>query len=198
MRYEKGHKDITRQRIVEAAGRRFRREGIEAVGIGGLMAGIGLTQGGFYNHFESKDDLVREVVGHSLHEKLESMRALNAGKRHGGLARIVDGYLNAAHRDNPADGCTCSALAMEIARSAEPTRAAFTAELRATLELISEQLPASLKPKQRRDKAQAIFASMVGTLALARAVDDAALADGLLAAGRPRRAGPCAGRLAGV
>ncbi|MET0226521.1 MAG: TetR/AcrR family transcriptional regulator [Dokdonella sp.] len=184
MRYEKGHKDSTRQRIIEAAGQRFRREGIEAVGIGNLMAGIGLTQGGFYNHFESKDDLVREVVGRSLHEKLESMRALNAGKRHGGIARLADWYLSAAHRDDPAGGCTCSALAMEIARSSEPTRAAFTGELRATLGLIGAQLPASLKPKQRREKAQAIFASMVGTLALARAVDDPALADNLLAAGR--------------
>ena len=184
MRYEKGRKDTTRQRIVEAAAQRFRREGIEAVGIGSLMAGIGLTQGGFYNHFESKDDLVREVVGHSLRAKLEPMRALNAGKRHGGIARIVDWYLSTAHRDDPAEGCTCAALAMEIARSSASTRAAFTGELLATLELIAEQLPASLKPKQRSDKAQAIFASMVGSLALARAIDDPALADHLLAAGR--------------
>ncbi|HEY0231266.1 MAG TPA: TetR/AcrR family transcriptional regulator [Dokdonella sp.] len=184
MRYEKGHKDNTRQRIVEAAGERFRRDGIETVGIGSLMAGIGLTQGGFYNHFDSKDDLVREVVGSSLHEKLERMRELNAGQRHAGIAKLVDYYLSAAHRDDAAAGCTCSALAMEIARSSAPTRAAFTDELRATLALIGEQLPASLKPKPRREKAQAIFASMVGTLALARAVDDPALADDLLAAGR--------------
>jgi TetR/AcrR family transcriptional repressor of nem operon len=184
MRYEKGHKDTTRQRIVEAAGERFRGEGIEAVGIGNLMAGIGLTQGGFYNHFTSKDDLVREVVGSSLHAKLAPLRALNAGKRHGGIAKIVDYYLSAGHRDDPAGGCTCSALAMEIARSSEATRAAFTTELCATLELIGEQLPSSLKPKQRRATAQAVFASMVGTLALARAVDDALLSDDLLAAGR--------------
>jgi len=184
MRYEKGHKDTTRQRIVEAAGERFRAEGIEAVGIGNLMAGIGLTQGGFYNHFASKDDLVREVVGSSLHAKLDDLRALNAGRRHGGIAKMVDYYLSATHRDDPAAGCTCSALAMEIARGSGPTRTAFTSELRATLDLIGEQLPASLTPKRRRATAQAVFASMVGTLALARAIDDPILSDELLAAGR--------------
>jgi len=184
MRYEKGHKDTTRRRIVEAAGERFRAEGIEAVGIGSLMAGIGLTQGGFYNHFDSKDDLVREVVGSSLHAKLDDLRALSAGRRHGGIAKMVDYYLSAAHRDDPAAGCTCSALAMEIARGSAPTRTAFTSELGATLDLIGEQLPASLTPKRRRATAQAVFASMVGTLALARAIDDPALSDELLAAGR--------------
>lgn len=181
MRYDKGHKQATRSRIVDAAAMRFRRDGIDSVGVASLMGEIGLTQGGFYNHFGSKEELTREVV-------LEAMRRtrerLAASAEPGGLAAMVNFYLSATHRDRRGDGCVAAALAGDIARGPAATRSAFTQELRRTLTLIGEQLPASMKPKQRRETAEAIFASIMGTLALARAVDDETLSASLLAAGR--------------
>lgn len=184
MRYDKGRKEETRERILDAAAMRFRRDGIDAVGVASLMGEIGLTQGGFYNHFESKDELTRDVVATSLRSTRETMQRAIDAKTRGGIEELVGFYLNPAHRDHPGSGCTCAALTMEIARGSAATRHAFTAGLRETLALIRERLPPPLKPKQRRETAQAIFASMVGTLALARAVDDPALSDELLAAGR--------------
>ena len=110
MRYDNGHKAATRERIVEAAGRRFRRDGIDAVGVAGLMQSAGLTVGGFYNHFGSKDELVREVVTTSLRTRRASMRDVVEARRHGGLEALVDLYLSVAHRDNSDVGCTCAAL----------------------------------------------------------------------------------------
>jgi len=182
MRYDKGQKEATRNRIIEAAAMRFRRDGIKAVGVASLMSDIGLTQGGFYNHFASKEDLAREVLIEALAATRERLAA--AGMAADGLAPLVNFYLRAQHRDHPENGCAAAALAADVARGPLATKAAFTAELRKTVTLIGERLPKSMKPKQRRETAQAIFASMMGTLVLARAVDDAALSDELLAAGR--------------
>jgi TetR/AcrR family transcriptional repressor of nem operon len=181
MRYEKGHKQATRHRIVEAASLRFRHDGIESVGVASLMGDIGLTQGGFYNHFDSKDALAREAIVEAMRGTRERLAEVADS---GGLPAIIDYYLSAEHRDHRGRGCTAAALATDVARSPPATRSAFTAELRKTIELIGVHLPASIKPKRRRETAQAIFASIMGTLVLARAVDDAALSDSLLAAGR--------------
>lgn len=184
MRYDKGQKEATRNRIIEAAAMRFRRDGIEGVGVASLMGDIGLTQGGFYNHFASKEDLAREVLVEALATTRERLAAAGVAAAADGLEPFVNFYLRAQHRDHPENGCAAAALAAEVARGPAATKAAFTAELRKTVTLISERLPKSMKPKQRRETAQAIFASMMGTLVLARAVDDAALSDELLAAGR--------------
>lgn len=184
MRYDKGQKEATRKRIIEAAAMRFRRDGIEAVGVASLMSDIGLTQGGFYNHFASKEDLAREVLVETLAATREGLAAVGAASAEKGLEPFVNYYLRPQHRDNPGQGCAAAALAAEVARGPVTTKAAFATELRKTVALIGERLPKSLKPKQRRETAQAIFASMMGTLVLARAVGDAALSDELLAAGR--------------
>jgi TetR/AcrR family transcriptional repressor of nem operon len=183
MRYAKGHKQATRDRIVDAAAIRFRREGIEAVGVASLMGEIGLTQGGFYNHFDSKDDLARETLVETLAATRRRMQDAIAGKPDG-LAAAVNYYLRAEHRDEPGHGCAAAALAVDVSRGSKAMKSAFTAELRETIALLAELLPASMKPKRRRETAAAVFASMLGTLVLARAVDDEALSDELLAAGR--------------
>jgi TetR/AcrR family transcriptional repressor of nem operon len=183
MRYAKGHKEATRDRIVDAAAMRFRREGIEAVGVASLMGEIGLTQGGFYNHFESKDDLAREVLVETLAATRRRMQDAIAGKPDA-LAAAVNYYLRAEHRDEPGHGCAAAALSVDVARGSKAMKSAFTMELRETIGLLAELLPASMKPKRRRETAEAIFASMLGTLVLARAVDDETLSDELLAAGR--------------
>ncbi|TCV92906.1 TetR family transcriptional regulator [Luteibacter rhizovicinus] len=184
MRYDKGHKEITRQRILEAAAGRFRSEGIEAVGVVSLMNEVGLTQGGFYNHFPSKEDLVRESLSDGFESTLDRLKARVAASRGDGLKALVTGYLSVEHRDHPERGCTAAALSSEIGRRPDATRAAFTEGFGDVVEFVGENLPDTLKPKQRRALAMAIFASMVGTISLARAVDDPALSEEILVAGR--------------
>ncbi|MGZ3285499.1 MAG: TetR/AcrR family transcriptional regulator, partial [Xanthobacteraceae bacterium] len=125
MRYEKGHKDLTRQRIVEVASRQFREHGVAAVGIAGIMTDAGLTNGAFYAHFDSKEDLVREVLSHAGFRNKLSKAAENGT----GLAGAIRDYLSQNHRDNPGQGCPTSALVAEIARHPKATRDAFTGKV---------------------------------------------------------------------
>lgn len=178
MRYEQGHKAITRGRILDEASRRFREEGIAAVGVANLMGGIGLTQGGFYNHFESKDELTREALSVSrgpIAQRLVDTRD---------LAGIVNRYLSPTHRDDPGRGCPAAALAAEVARGSDVVREAFGDELEKSLKMIRDCLPKTLAPAARTTVAMCMFASMVGTMSLARAVNDPAKSNQLLSAGR--------------
>src|ERR1700751_5570290 len=111
MRYEKGHKDTTRQRIVEVASRQFREHGLAAVGIAGIMSDAGLTNGAFYAHFDSKEDLVREVLSHAGFRN-----KLKAAESGAGLQSAIRGYFSGRHRDNPGGGCPTLALVAAIAR----------------------------------------------------------------------------------
>src|SRR3989440_9085711 len=108
VRYSKEHKEATRQRIIETAGRRFKRDGIDGSGVTALMADAGLTNGAFYAHFASKDDLVATAIGEQLGQQRERYRA-DVGDR-AGLEHLVREYLSVEHRDNPADGCPSAAL----------------------------------------------------------------------------------------
>lgn len=186
MRYEKGHKDETRRRIVETAARRFRKDGIEATGIAGLMADAGLTHGGFYAHFPSKEVLVRSAVDAALTsataDHAAAVEAPQAEGR-GGLETIIRRYLSRTHRDHPETGCAIATLAAELARSSIETRATLTRDTEALIDLIAAQLHAA-SPDAARASATMILALMVGTLQLARATPDAAASDALLAAGR--------------
>src|SRR5438270_10081972 len=109
MRYAKGHKSATRQRIVEVASQRFRKEGVAAVGVTGLMSDAGLTRGGFYAHFASKEALFREAVTSALDRmRLELGRVAADG---GGLEAILRTYLGSRYRDRPERGCAAALLA---------------------------------------------------------------------------------------
>ena len=138
MRYEKGHKDLTRRRIVEVASRQFREHGVAAVGIAGIMSDAGLTNGAFYAHFDSKEDLVREVLSHAGFRNKLSKAAENGT----GLAGAIRDYLSQNHRDNPGGGCPTSALVAEIARHPKATRDAFTGKVGDVIELIAAALDA--------------------------------------------------------
>lgn len=180
MRYEKGHKEATRQRIIETAAARFRRDGIESVGVADLMADAGLTHGGFYSHFRSKEDLVRAVVDQAA---LRSNENFQRRTEEGGLEAWIRGYLRAQHRDHPENGCIVAALGPEIARHAKPARKSFTERLATLTADIQKFLPAAMKPAQKRKTAIGIFATLVGAMQMARTVDDAALSDEILEAG---------------
>lgn len=178
MRYEKGHKDLTRQRIVEVASRQFREHGVAAVGLAGIMSDAGLTNGAFYAHFSSKEDLVREVLSHAGFRNKLSKAAVNGT----GLAGAIRDYLSPDHRDNPGRGCPTSALVAEIARHPRATRDAFTGKVANVIELIARDIDAASEAERRR-KAVAIYAVMIGTLQLARAVNDKRLSQEILQSG---------------
>jgi TetR/AcrR family transcriptional repressor of nem operon len=179
MRYAKGHKDETRQHIVEVAAKKFREEGVAAAGIAGLMAEAGLTNGAFYSHFESKEHLVQEAMAHALGKRDAALREAGPGS---GEA-FIRSYLSPSHRDGAGQGCFTAALAAEIARHPEPTRTAFTQAIERTLGRIAAELPEAIPAGERQGKAAAIYGLMVGTLQLARAVTDRELSDRILAGG---------------
>jgi AcrR family transcriptional regulator len=180
MRYSKGHKDATRQRIVEAAGRRFKQDGIDGSGVATLMSDAGLTNGAFYAHFSSKEDLVATVVADQVRTQRHGFDAQAADRA--GLEAFIRLYLSPEHRDHPADGCPSAALLDEIGRSPKRTRDAFTRELMGFIDNVASRLDPG-HPDAARTKALALFGLMVGTLQLARAVTDRDLSDRLLAQG---------------
>jgi TetR/AcrR family transcriptional repressor of nem operon len=180
VRFAKGHKEETRQRIIEVASRMFRRDGVEAVGIAGLMAEAGLTHGGFYAHFRSKEELVRAAMLSAFEQS--RLRREGAGKE-AGLEDLIRTYLRPAHRDAPERGCAAAALVGEIGRHEAATRAAFFEKLEDLTARIAGLLPADLPETERTATATAIFGTMLGTLQMARVATDPNRSDAILESG---------------
>jgi TetR/AcrR family transcriptional regulator, transcriptional repressor for nem operon len=181
VRYGKEHKQGTRQRIIETAGRRFKRDGIDGSGVATLMADAGLTNGAFYAHFASKDDLVTQAITDQLRTQHANLCAQVAAGRPG-LDQLVRDYLSVSHRDNPADGCPNAALLDEIGRRTDATRQAYTDGVLIVADDIAARL-APHDPPSARVKALSLLALLVGTLQLSRALTDPHLADQLLEQG---------------
>ena len=180
MRYGKEHKQATKRRIIETASRRFKRDGIDGSGIATLMADAGLTNGAFYAHFASKEDLVATAVADQLREQRASFSAQAPDRA--GVEQFVRGYLSAAHRDNPENGCPSAALLDEIGRCTDATRRAYTDGALAYIDDIAARLSPD-DPQSARVKTLSVFAMMVGTLQLSRALADRQLADQVLEQG---------------
>jgi TetR/AcrR family transcriptional repressor of nem operon len=179
-RYAKEHKDETRRRIVESAGRRLKRDGIDGSGVATLMKDAGLTNGAFYAHFASKDDLVATAVADELRRQRVKDGAYPPGRA--GLEQFVREYLSIEHRDSPEDGCPSAALLDEIGRSADAVKQAFTDGLLAAVDGIAARL-APDDPQSAEMNALTVFAMMVGTMQLSRALADRKLADAVLEQG---------------
>jgi TetR/AcrR family transcriptional repressor of nem operon len=180
MRYSKDHKQATRQRILEAAGRRFKQDGIDGSGVATVMSDAGLTNGAFYAHFKSKEDLVANVLAEQLRAQRQSFDEQPSDRA--GLDAFVRAYLSPEHRDQFADGCPSAALLDEIARRPTATRDAFTDEVMGVVDDIAFRLDPTDIEAARAD-ALTVFGLMVGTLQLARALTDRHLSDQLLARG---------------
>src|SRR5215207_8903701 len=178
-RYGKEHKQATRRRIVEAAGRRLKRDGIDGSGIATLMADAGLTNGAFYAHFASKEDLVATAVTDQLRDQRASVSAQTPDLA--GLEQYVRAYLSVEHRDNP-DGCPSAALLDEIGRCPDAVKRAYTDGLLAMVDDIAARL-APDDPPSARAKTLSVFALLVGTLQLSRALADRQLAGAVLEQG---------------
>jgi TetR/AcrR family transcriptional regulator, transcriptional repressor for nem operon len=180
MRYSKDHKPATRRRILEAAGRRFKQDGIDGSGVAVVMSDAGLTNGAFYAHFASKEDLVANVLADQLRTQRQSFDAQPSDRA--GLEGFVRSYLSPEHRDQFADGCPSAALLDEIARRSTDTRDVFTDEVMGVIDDIASRLDPTDAEGARAD-ALTLFGLMLGTLQLARALTDRDLSDQVLARG---------------
>ena len=160
---------------MKTASRRIRHDGIDNVSVAELMKQAGLTHGGFYRHFESRDDLVAQAIDAALTHGSRRVRQASQLGGPEGLPAIIDGYLSPLHRDKPETGCAVAALPTDIARAGRRARAAYTRQVRSYLDLLIE-----LTPARDPDQAHLILAVLVGALLLARAVDDRGLSDEIL------------------
>jgi AcrR family transcriptional regulator len=180
MRYEKGRKDTTHERILEVAARRFRRDGIAGSGLAGIMAEAGLTNGAFYAHFSSKNEMVEKSLERATDEQWEQFeKEIVAGR----LMDIVRAYLSKSHRDHPDTGCPSAALLPEISRQGPATRSVYTASVERLLKALEKQLSNVPRGPKAREVAIGTMGLVIGTLQLARAIDDPSLSDQILSAG---------------
>ena len=184
MRYSREHKLETHARIVKKASVRLREKGAHGIGVADLMKEAGLTHGGFYAHFDSREALVIEAFAHAMDRSTERWRKLaeqTAPEKR--LATIVDSYLTPIHRDDPGHGCAIPTLGAEIAREGPKTRKAFAAKLEQMIDMLAAQIP-DVPPKAARKQAMAAIATMMGTLVLSRVAGNGEFSDEILGAGR--------------
>jgi AcrR family transcriptional regulator len=164
-------KEHTHQRIVQSAARALRREGFDGVGVAEIMREAGLTHGGFYAHFASREALLLEALDAATAESLGLFEEPSGkGAKGEGLKALIDRYLSDAHADAAESGCALAALASETRRQSPKLRAVATRRLQQVLESLEHQLPGT--PAERRDTAQAMMATLVGSLMLSRVVND--------------------------
>src|SRR6202049_5129025 len=179
MGYSKAQKAKTHKRIVAIASKRFREKGLAGFGIAELMKEAGLTVGGFYKHFDSRDELVAEAVSSAFGDWQRRVDAAVSGGPPVSYTELIDDYLSDVHRKNPGTGCAFSALAPEIARSDKRTRALTSEQVRNDLELLVGLLPGKDK-RATRSRAILTFSALVGAMSLARAVSDEVLSREIL------------------
>lgn len=181
VRYTKEHKQETRQRIIATAGQRLKRSGIDGSGVAALMKDAGLTNGAFYAHFESKDDLVAAAIADQLRTQQANLVA-QAEPGPAGLEQIARWYLSPQQRDDTVDGCPNAALLGEIGRTDHATRQEYTDGVLVVVDGLAARL-APEDPLSARVKALSLLGLMAGTLQLSRALTDQQLSDDLLEQG---------------
>jgi len=171
-----------RERILEAAAQRFRERGFEGIGVADLMKEAGLTHGGFYGHFSSKEDLIAEASASALAQSLERWGKLTDRASGDPLSALAGAYLTTRHRDNPGAGCVLAALGPDVSRQGPAVRGSVTGYVRSACDLVAKLVPGKSKAA-RRQKAISTWATLVGAMVIARAVDDRALSKEILDAG---------------
>jgi len=171
--------EANREKILEVAGQLFRERGYDGIGVADIMKRAGLTHGGFYGHFPSKDDLAAEMTARVLGRDgwLERL----TGKAHPSVSDVVRSYLTPRHRDDAGHGCLFAALGSDVARQPRSVRRAFTEGFRRRVEAVRQLMPGR-SAAAKRQQALALMAGLVGALTLARAVDDPQFSDEILEA----------------
>ena len=179
MGHSRATKRVHHEEIVGVAASRFREDGIEMVGVADVMHDAGLTHGGFYRHFESRDQLVAEAVERALHDGGEAMAAVAESPRDP-LAAVIDAYLSVTHRDNLGTSCAVTTLAGDVARSNPRARAAYTAQVGVYIDMLVRLLPSGTSDRSRA-RAITALSTLVGAVSMARAVNEGALSQEILA-----------------
>ena len=183
MRVSRAQMEEHRVRIVESAARIFRERGFDGGAVADIMNDAGLTHGGFYGHFATKDALEADACAAALSVGAARWNRLADDAPDSALGKIVDAYVSTRHRDDPGTGCVFAALGGETARASTGVRRAFTEALRVRLTALTRVVKGRAEAR-RRERAIATMCGMVGAIMLARAVDDAALSGEVLAAAR--------------
>jgi TetR/AcrR family transcriptional repressor of nem operon len=168
MPWAEKHKAETRERILDAAAAAFRADGVDGIAVGDVMSRAGLTHGGFYAHFASKEELVAEALRHASRQTTRKFDRTAATAGADALRAVIDSYLDAAHVAHPERGCVVAALGAEAARGPRAVKVSLGQSIRARLDRLRRLLPASLPTRARDRKAAGVFACMVGGLILAR------------------------------
>jgi TetR/AcrR family transcriptional repressor of nem operon len=183
MRVSREQMAENRERILDTAATLFRERGFDGVGVADVMKAVGLTHGGFYGHFSSKDDLAAQALGRAFVHANQWAAEAKSAEPQAPLQAIVSRYLSPSHRDDPGQGCPVAALGCDIARQGGASRLAATEGVRTAIAGLSAIAPGAAADEQRTS-AIASYATLVGALVLSRMVDDAALSDEILAATR--------------
>lgn len=184
-RYSADHKHRTREAIVEAAAERIRTQGLQGLGVAAIMAEAGLTHGGFYAHFPSRDALLAAAIGRLFDKAIDGVERTEA--KYGAaeaLQRYVDFYLSPRHRDDMTIGCPIPSLAGEARRSAGVVKAAFDSGLDRLAARVGKLMPRNATTVGGKKAAMALLGEMAGVIAVARAITDARESNALLAAKR--------------
>ena len=167
-------------RILEIAAARIRREGIEGLTVAALMQEAGLTHGGFYRHFASRDQLVAEAAQRALTQGSEPTMAAGQIGGQQGYTTLVDGYLSTRHRDHPESGCGVAGVAADVAREGGQARAAYTRQVRQCLAVLADLVDDPAGQAGERE-ATLTLSALVGAISIARAIDDPDLSEQILA-----------------
>lgn len=184
MRYGPEQAEKTKARVVKIAAAQMRKRGPEKVAVADVMQRAGLTHGGFYAHFGSKDDLIAAAVRQMFAEAREMFRGATEGKdKPEALRSYINAYVSTTHRDHPERGCAIAALSSDIHRQGRKARAAYDEGISGLVARIAELLP-ERDDADRRQAAVSMVAEMTGAVAAARAVSDAVLSDEILASAR--------------
>jgi TetR/AcrR family transcriptional repressor of nem operon len=184
MRYDNEHKQRTRTKVLDAAANAIRNAGPDRVGVAGVMAEAGLTHGGFYAHFASKDDLVAAAIAHMFEQSLARVRHETEGRSAAdGLVAYIDFYLSRKHRDARGSGCPIAALSSDLPRLSDAARAEFADGVQRLTTTLGGSL-AELGHADAETQARSCVAELIGALSLARIAPDAKRSDAILAASK--------------
>jgi TetR/AcrR family transcriptional repressor of nem operon len=179
MRVSRIQAEENRQNVINAASRLFRERGFDGIGLKDLMEGAGLTQGGFYKQFASKEDLATQASRRALQSASERWSTAIAENPDDPFGAVIAFYLSAGHREEKLDGCPVVALGSDAARQGASVKAAFEEGIKAYLEVLGPLLP-EIDGEDTNGRAMAVLSTMVGAMTLSRAVNDPDLAQAFL------------------
>lgn len=181
MRVSREQAAANREHILDVATASFRERGFDGIGVADVMHAAGLTHGGFYGHFASKEDLIAQASARGVARSVTRWQRLAERYPDNPLGAIAANYLSQRHCDDPGTGCTLAALGSDLGRQPASVRHGVTDGLRASFAVLANIVSGKSKAA-KRDRAMATYASLVGGIVLARAVDDPQLAKQILTA----------------